>query len=99
MGLNIKKKKHVIYDVSMNQDFKNKRFKLKKLFKIFTDENFSIFNTSSVAFGPITFFQKAYFSLATNIKISNYLVKLSTKKKFLCYFANRWVIELYKPSK
>lgn len=98
MGLNIKKKKQVKNDVSMNHDFKNKRFKLKRLFKIFNDENFSVFNISSVAFGPITFFQRAYFSLQTNIKINNYLVKLSTKKKFLSYFANRWVIELHKLS-
>lgn len=98
MGLNIKKKKQVINDVSMNHNFKNKRFRLKKLLKIFTDENFSVVNISPVAFGPVAFFQKAYFSLKTNIKINNYLVKLSNKKKFLSYFANRWVIELHKLS-
>jgi ubiquinone/menaquinone biosynthesis C-methylase UbiE len=101
LGVDIKKRTQTKYDISMNIDFSNKRFRLRKLIEIFKDEKFRVFNISPVAYGPFTFFQKAYFKLNTNIKINNYLVALSNKNKvgFLSYFANRWIIELTKSNK
>uniref|UniRef100_A0A832G6Q9 Class I SAM-dependent methyltransferase n=1 Tax=Ignavibacterium album TaxID=591197 RepID=A0A832G6Q9_9BACT len=101
LGIDIKKRAQTNYDVSMNVDFKNKRFSLKTLTKTFKEEKFRVFNLSSVAYGPYTFFQTPYFNLSTNIKINNYLIRLSNKNKvrFLSYFANRWIFELNKTNK
>ncbi len=85
-------------DVSANIDFKNKRFRLGKLKKIFNSNGFSIIEFKSISFGPISFFLKPILPLQLNIQISNCFEKLSNEKglTFIKRFANRWVFELKK---
>ncbi len=85
-------------DVSMNHDFKNKRFRLRKLSEIFDEVDLQINKFKNVSFGPISFFQKPIFSLKYNIRISRFLENISNKKtgSFLKIFTNRWVFELRK---
>lgn len=90
--------KTVSSDVSANLDFRNKRFKLRKLIKIFNSNGFKVDDIKSVSFGPISFLLKPIFSLQKNIRISSRLEIMSNDKgySFLKKFANRWVFKLKK---
>lgn len=71
-----------IKDVSMNIDFKNKRFRLKKLIKLFETYNLILNSFTAVAFGPVSFFLKPVFKLKTNINLSIRLTELSKKSRY-----------------
>lgn len=87
-----------IKDVSMNIDFKNKRFRLKKLIKLFETYNLILNSFTAVAFGPVSFFLKPVFKLKTNINLSIRLTELSKKSRYsiLKKISNRWVFDLRK---
>lgn len=98
LGLRKKIQKNNSADVSSNVDFRNKRFRLKKLLKNFNSNGFTVIDFKSVSFGPFSFFLKPILSLQQNIRISNWFETISNEKgfSFMKNFANRWVFELKK---
>lgn len=98
IGLSKLNSGQTLNDVSMNHDFKNKRFRFHKLVNIFYENGFIVTAYKNVSFGPLSFFLKPIFSLRNNIRFSKWLENISNKKvgSLLKKFANRWVFELRK---
>lgn len=98
MGLRKINSGQISSDVSMNQDFKNRRFRFRELIDTFYNNGFKVTACKNVSFGPVSFFLKPLFSLKNNIGFSRWLENISNKKfgSFLRIFANRWVFELRK---
>lgn len=87
-------------DIALNSEFTNRRYFLRQLSYLLIKYNLSTLNSLCVSFGPPRFWLKDYFSLKTNIKISDFMITTSNIKifSFIKYFANRWVICAQKTS-
>lgn len=91
---NISQKEIGLRDIALNTEFTNRRYRINTIDPLLKQNNLRVVSKISVAYGPPRFWYKDYIPLKTNIKMSDFLIRLSNKKtlSFLKFFANRWVI-------
>ena len=92
------KKENGKLSIGLNEDFKNKRYLLIILKKLFRKENLLIEKVVCVSFGPPGFWLKPFLPLQVNIRLSNLIINLSSSRYFslLKYIANRWAFCIKK---
>ncbi len=85
-------------EISTNENFANKRYSLRKIKKLFSDNGYEILSVHPIGFGPLTFFNKKILPLSTSLKLNDFINKLVKKNapKLLNHLPNRWVFCLKK---
>lgn len=93
-----KKSIDLLDELSTNENFLNKRFKLNEFLKLADECNFKLMDMESIGYGPFTFFGKNIFNDERSIKLNYKLGRFSHRVPFtfLKYFCNRWVLCLKK---
>ncbi|HZW39464.1 MAG TPA: methyltransferase domain-containing protein [Ignavibacteriaceae bacterium] len=85
-------------DLSTNENFLNKRFRLNKFIEMAEECNFKLIEHECIGYGPFTFNERNLFSDSISLKLHYKLSSLAKNYpfNFLKHFCNRWVLCLQK---
>lgn len=83
-----------LFKFSTNESFTNKRYTLKKLKTLVKKSKLQLIDFSSIGFGPLTLWKKAFLPLKLSLIINNFFETITAKYKIpvLQMLPNRWVI-------
>jgi ubiquinone/menaquinone biosynthesis C-methylase UbiE len=89
-----KKVNDELFKFSTNESFTNKRYTLKKLKTLIKKSKLQLVDFSSIGFGPLTLWKKAFLPLKLSLIINNFFETITAKYKIpvLQMLPNRWVI-------
>ena len=78
-----------------------RRYRYRQLDRLYHDAGLIKISDLGTSYGPMRFWRRECFSVASSIRISESLVKLSCQRLFrgLIRVANHWVISLEKPAR